>query len=326
MERHGVAVPRCPGSGNSSGASLQPNGYGGRVAVVCPICECAQFRVLLVTRPHRKELKGEYSIVECRKCGCVYLNPRLTDDLLSSAYALLEAGDGAERFAERLETKPVNALTRHWRRFCSYRVAEAVPQGPVIDLGCNRGELIEELLARGLEASGVESSPAAVSYCKMRGLQVQQARLEDFRIPRGQYRTVVLSHVLEHLQDPVGVLKDVAASLPDDGSVVICVPHVRSPMRWLFGAHWHGWDPPFHLVHYDSRSVSAVCDMAGLEVVKIAKRMIPDDLRRSLLLWRGKSGRQLVLRVLSVPVLCSLSCFGFGSYLLVTAKLAPRDR
>jgi SAM-dependent methyltransferase len=189
-------------------------------------------------------------------------------------------------------------------------------------LGCNYGELLQELRTKGITASGVEFSPTAVGYCTKMGLNVEEARLEDLHIPSGRYRTVVLSHVLEHIADPVGLLTRVAASLPYNGTIVICVPNLTSPVRTIFGAHWHGWDPPFHLVHYDETSLRRVCELSGLSVVQVIKRVIPEDFRRSMLLWRGHKGRYLLFRILCIPATYILTLLGFGSYLLVTARPA----
>ncbi len=292
------------------------------LVVPCPLCKSERFQTIAVARTHWLELDRNYSIVQCEGCGCKYLNPRLTDKSLSDAYSIVQS-----RGSTKTDT-PIpkgNVLVRWWRHYSSYQVADAITDGPVLDLGCNQGELMEELREKGLKVSGVEFSSPAVAKCKRLGLDVREARLEDFMIPNGQFKTVVLSHVLENLVDPVQVLARIAESLGEDGSVVICVPNVDSPIRRLFGPHWHGWDPPFHLVHYDEDSLCQVCELAGLPETHVVKRMLPEDVRRSLLLWRGNHGRYLLLRAMTVPVLMFLTWLGFGSYLLVTARPRPEE-
>ena len=95
-----------------------------------------------------------------------------------------------------------NVLARLWRHYGAYQVADSITEGPVLDLGCNQGELLEELRDKGLEACGVEFSPEAVSWCKNLGLDVVEGSLDDFEIQPGTFRTIVLSHVLEHLAAP----------------------------------------------------------------------------------------------------------------------------
>ena len=286
--------------------------------VPCPLCKSSHFHTAGRAKSQWHELERDYTIVQCEGCGCRYLNPRLTDESLSAAYAVIQE---LLPPTAAYSTARGGILTRMWRHYGSYQVADSITEGPVLDLGCNQGELLEELRDKGLEACGVEFSPEAVAWCKNLGLDVVEGSLEDFEIQPGKYRTIVLSHVLEHLADPVRLLKRIASALDDEGRLVICVPNVDSPTRPLFGPDWHGWDPPFHLVHYDEASLRATCKLAGLSVTRTVKRMIPDDVRRSLLLRQGQSGRHLLLRAVTIPVLAFLTMFGFGSYLLVTAKV-----
>ena len=300
-------------------AALSGQGKMLRTMIVpCPLCKSAQFHAVAKANSQWHELQRDYTIVQCEACGCRYLNPRLRDESLSDAYAVIQK---LLPPTAAYSTAKGNVLARIWRHYGSYQVADSITEGPVLDLGCNQGELLEQLRDKGLEACGVEFSPEAVSWCKNLGLDVVEGSLEDFEIQPGTFRTIVLSHVLEHLADPVRLLKRVASSLGDEGRLVICVPNVNSPTRRLFGPNWHGWDPPFHLVHYDEASLRAACKLAGLSVTRTVKRMIPEDVRRSLLLWQGRNGRHLFLRAVTIPILALLTMLGFGSYLLVTAKV-----
>lgn len=47
--------------------------------------------------------------------------------------------------------------------------------GPVLDIGCGRGELLELLLHSGFESMGVDSNKLMVDYCVSKGLKVTQA-------------------------------------------------------------------------------------------------------------------------------------------------------
>jgi 2-polyprenyl-3-methyl-5-hydroxy-6-metoxy-1,4-benzoquinol methylase len=289
------------------------------VSVACPLCKSTDSDILVTARSHHRELEGEYSIVVCRNCKCSYLNPTLSRDSLSRAYSILQS-NSATTDAPSRTTKSPGVAIRWWRRHCSYQVERHVVKGPVLDLGCNDGELMQALNLKGLQTFGVEFSPEAVEMCRRKGLHVEQADLENLDPPLGRFRTIVLSHVLEHLADPISVLKRVSRGLADGGVIVICVPNIDSPIRRIFGANWHGWDPPFHLVHYNERSLTNACDKAGLKVTRVIKRMIPDDLGRSLSLTRRKSGAHLLIRLVSTPALGALSMMRLGSYLLVTAR------
>jgi SAM-dependent methyltransferase len=100
-------------------------------------------------------------------------------------------------------------------------------QGPTLDFGCGVGELLSRLPAGSM---GVEYNPVSVEYCRARGLDV--AYYDGFAdnwslstLPVGRaFRSVVISHVLEHLERPVEVLSRIlsaAASLGVERALVI---------------------------------------------------------------------------------------------------------
>ncbi len=100
--------------------------------------------------------------------------------------------------------------------------------GPAIDFGCGTGELLE-LLPKG--SMGLEINPAAVKFCREKGLNVVQYDTEidahafSFCKP-GAYSALILSHVLEHLDEPDKALQTMIRSCArlGIGSIVVVVP------------------------------------------------------------------------------------------------------
>jgi len=80
--------------------------------------------------------------------------------------------------------------------------------GPVLDVGCGRGEFLELLKAEGIASSGVESNPVSVEAARARGLAVEGAdalQLLGGR-PAGQLGAVVAFQVVEHWP-PEGIFR-----------------------------------------------------------------------------------------------------------------------
>lgn len=80
--------------------------------------------------------------------------------------------------------------------------------GPVLDVGCGRGEFLELLKAEGVASSGVESNPVSVEAARARGLSVERAdalQLLDGR-PAGRLGAVVAFQVVEHWP-PEGIFR-----------------------------------------------------------------------------------------------------------------------
>lgn len=95
----------------------------------------------------------------------------------------------------------------------------------VLDIGCGRGELLELLRERGVQASGVDANPEMVEVCISRGLRVYHADglayLES--VPDGSLDGVTALQVVEHLQPThlVRLLETAFEKLRAGGTLVI---------------------------------------------------------------------------------------------------------
>jgi 2-polyprenyl-3-methyl-5-hydroxy-6-metoxy-1,4-benzoquinol methylase len=74
-------------------------------------------------------------------------------------------------------------------------------RGRALDYGCGAGELLK-LLPVG--SSGTEISEHAIAYCRKQGLDVARS------IPTRDYTTFIANHILEHLDDPRGTIRDIS--------------------------------------------------------------------------------------------------------------------
>ncbi len=100
--------------------------------------------------------------------------------------------------------------------------------GKTIDFGCGIGELLS-LLPDG--SIGYEVNEATVRYCKKMGLNVEyyNPELDNYELKQlkpGEYSTLIMSHVLEHLNDPVKTLNNLFQSCNhlDLQRIIIIVP------------------------------------------------------------------------------------------------------
>jgi len=101
-------------------------------------------------------------------------------------------------------------------------------EGRTIDFGCGTGELLQKLPAGSV---GLEINKFTVDFCRDKGLnvlhydpQIDKYQLSSLR--SGAYESLVLSHVLEHIENPAPVLRSLLQSSCRLGvkRVVIIVP------------------------------------------------------------------------------------------------------
>jgi SAM-dependent methyltransferase len=109
--------------------------------------------------------------------------------------------------------------------------------GPVVDLGCGRGELLELLRAAGIEARGVEGNLSAAQECRTKGLEVAQGDLVAYleQQPPGSLGAVFAAQVAEHLPPPAlqALLAAAHRALAKDGLLVLETVNVASALGFF---------------------------------------------------------------------------------------------
>lgn len=108
--------------------------------------------------------------------------------------------------------------------------------GNALDLGCFKGQFTERLVPHFTDITCVEASDAVEeARARLKGANVtfHQGLFEDVKLP-GNYKNIIMTHVLEHISDPVRVLKRVNDEwLADDGRFFLVCPNANAPSRQI---------------------------------------------------------------------------------------------
>lgn len=111
-------------------------------------------------------------------------------------------------------------LGKIYRRFFLYPRLCSWLSGRVLDVGCGIGDF----LAYHGDAVGVDINSHCVDHCLDNGLQACVMEEDHLPFGDGEYDTVVLDNVLEHLADPAPLLGEIRRVLRPGGAVVLGVP------------------------------------------------------------------------------------------------------
>jgi SAM-dependent methyltransferase len=108
--------------------------------------------------------------------------------------------------------------------------------GNVLELGSFRGDFTERLLTRFDHVTCVEASAEAGGEAKRRlgdRITLVEGRFEDVELPC-RYDNIVLTHVLEHLDDPVRILRRIGSEwLTERGRLFLVCPNANAPSRQI---------------------------------------------------------------------------------------------
>jgi SAM-dependent methyltransferase len=146
--------------------------------------------------------------------------------------------------------------------------------GVALDLGCGNGWMIRSLRRAGWRAFGTERSVEALAAARDLPVFVGDA---DALATGARFDLVIMFHVLEHLADPVSVLRTWAERLAPGGHLVVAVPNFGSWQARVFRGRWLHLDAPRHLVHFDRHSLSVALDKAGLRVERTSFASMEHD-------------------------------------------------
>jgi 2-polyprenyl-3-methyl-5-hydroxy-6-metoxy-1,4-benzoquinol methylase len=171
---------------------------------------------------------------------------------LYEAYATQHAGCGGNEAAALVYRRDIRPLL------------PPPKAGPIIDLGCGRGELVRLLQSDGFDAEGIDISPEQVALARAAGI---------VRVSHGDFRAILAAHpahytaitatdLLEHLTKPevLQTFDDVAAALAPGGVFVGRVPNAVSPL----GGHIRDGDFT-HQTSFTARSIRQLAAAAGFD-------------------------------------------------------------
>lgn len=146
------------------------------------------------------------------------------------------------------------------------------PSGRLLDIGCGLGHLMKLARERGYEVEGIDSSPGAVGFAAdVFGLSPVVGFFPDPRYSPESFDVVTLNHVIEHVDDPVGVLSAIKDILKPGGILAVAAPNYDSLVRRMRKGLWSGLQPTQHIWQLPINAIAEFTRMAGLEPVVIRR-------------------------------------------------------
>src|SRR5262249_24882216 len=94
--------------------------------------------------------------------------------------------------------------------------------GRVLDIGCGKWPLLHQVRQRGWKVKGTELSEESARYAQSElGLDVAACDVADLNLPSDSLDLVILWHVLEHINDPVSLLREAVRLLRPGGVLLV---------------------------------------------------------------------------------------------------------
>jgi 2-polyprenyl-3-methyl-5-hydroxy-6-metoxy-1,4-benzoquinol methylase len=253
--------------------------------VPCPACGDASSTVTHQGRDWILNSDVTMQVVKCDGCGLHYTNPRPRVEHLGKYYENGYAPHQSERESDTLDGVKGLVLRDAFgapsmrARGAGRALARAVSlikrpesfgfgvpyhgRGRLLDFGCGAGKFLRRMHALGWDVTGVDFSDAAVSAVRASGLKAFQGTLPQPELPAGSFDVVTMRHSLEHVPDPLPVLRAARELLAPGGRLLVQVPNYASWEVDYFGDASPRLDIPRHLTHFTPATLAAMLVRAG---------------------------------------------------------------
>ena len=142
----------------------------------------------------------------------------------------------------------------------------------VLDIGCSRGQFVAAAAEAGFMAEGVEPAARIAAAAREAGLNVHTGFLHDVAFPEGSFDAVTLFEVLEHLKEPLTLMRECRRILKPGG--VLCAS-TGNTQSWTVAAMGGRWDyfhldqDGGHVSFYNPRSVALLAERSGFKLAKL---------------------------------------------------------
>jgi SAM-dependent methyltransferase len=243
----------------------------------CIVCQSDRLRRRFdytVTHDPSRPLFGGHAVAECDGCGLLQIDSIPEQTRLDSYYRDTYRSGGAWSSTD-LSTFPFDN-TWYLSRGRSLRLfvdeLAALPSGGhprLLDIGAGFGHVLHAFRESHpeVELTAAEPDPHCAPFLQRCGAEFVQTQGDSTRDiealgRRGPFDLLLLTHVLEHLRDPVGSLRSLARLLGSAGVLALEVPNC--PARYH-----RQWAHVPHLSFFDLASLRRCIEAAGGSVVAI---------------------------------------------------------
>lgn len=208
---------------------------------------------------------SNYRVLNCRRCGLYFVNPIPTiedpkfnrSDVLYGARKELIQKE-KEKVRARVTVSEVIKLSRHGK----------LRGNRLLDIGSGYGFFLKRLSERGWDVYGCEQNVIAKGHAEGMNLRVYQDLKHRDLWREDFYDVITMWNVLEHLDDPLGLLNDCHRLLNKGGCLVVRVPnialdHILWKVAKLRGEIRPYMDVPIHLFGFTVSALNALMKRAG---------------------------------------------------------------
>lgn len=194
----------------------------------CPVCGKSQFKILGKPRICEELLVFDdihnINIVKCKDCGFYFAEPKLEMSIKVQKFLYDETYFKPMTFLGGV----LRSIERRRRINKLVKISNS-PIETFLDIGCGEGLILKEAISRGWTTYGQDvSNNLKIESKEGLSFEFHLGELEGAGYPDNFFDALYMDSVLEHVEYPFEMLKEMFRILKPGGVVHICVPNEDS--------------------------------------------------------------------------------------------------
>lgn len=221
----------------------------------CPVCNGSAIHPLLDAKDYTVS-GSTFAVWTCEDCGCGFTQSVPSADAIGPYYQsdkYISHSDTRKGLVSRLYHQ-VRKLTL-WQKYHLITRQLGKATGTLLDVGTGMAVFPAFMQSKGWKVTALEPDAATREKAsQLHRLEILAPEAMTLMGPH-QYDVITLWHVLEHVHDLNGYLRQFHTLLKPGGLLLIAVPNYTSYDARVYGACWAAYDVPRHLYHFSPEAM-----------------------------------------------------------------------
>ncbi|MBF0540428.1 MAG: class I SAM-dependent methyltransferase [Nitrospirae bacterium] len=200
---------------------------------LCPICNSQNYDFLCLYKG-KNEIFTNKNLIKCRDCSCVYISPMIEEDDLNKYNQFYQQqniqsfNQSSQQFSYHQSKARIDYITG---------IIGSLKGKDILDVGASYGyiyDVVSDIYSNDINYTAIELDISQLDYLKKKSIEAFSQLSE---LPKRQYDLIILSHIIEHLNNPIDMINLLKRFLKKDGYIYIEVPNSDYLYKEIFESH-----------------------------------------------------------------------------------------